>query len=108
MYTIVGSDGTIGMHFIDLDGKEINSLYNFGNEKLKLNAMKIKYDHKIIVEDDEIIIPTALYGFSCNVADTNVADTDIVYATYQIKYLGNSKFSDLKLLSSYTKNNVCK
>jgi hypothetical protein len=28
----------------------------------------------------------------------DVKDTSIVYGTYQIKYLGNNKFSDLKII----------
>jgi len=106
MYTFIGSDGTVGINFIGLDGKEIKSLYNFGTEKL--NSMKIKYNHKILVEDNEITIPVAKYGFSCNSSDSNISDNDIVFATYQLKYLGNNSFSDLKVLSSSTKSSICK
>ena len=98
----VGTDSSIGTYALDKNGNILKDFIIFDNELIISGKDAWKKNPK--VDGNIITFNVAPYGgYQCNTKNQEA----IVQATYQIEYLGNNQFSDLKMISSSTRAEVC-
>ena len=99
MYSVVGSDSTTYAYIIDKNGNELKKFEEFDDGMTMNGIGDWKINPKII--NDTITFDVSQYGNPCG------ATGDIYGAVYQIKYLGNNKFSELERISEESTKEAC-
>lgn len=110
MIELVSSDGSGTIYFIDLNGNEV---YKTSGVKGNKNYFVIAGGDKASVSKDTITFTTSIYNYdkdNCKevYSQYELKDSDLATATYEFKYLGNNKFSELKVVNSTTVAEFCK
>lgn len=107
MYIIKNSDGTRYIRFIDIMGNNIKDLFHFAIDKnSSSNYLTINPWDSIIVEGNSVFISASQYMLNCSLIDPERHD-ELIVATYQINYLGNKQFSNIKEISKYLASDFC-
>lgn len=110
MIEYAGSDGSGVISFIDFNGNEIYKTSGIEGNK---NQFILVGGDKASVSKDTITFTTSIYNYTkdnCKevYSEYELKDSDLAKATYEFKYLGDNKFSELKLVNSTTVAEFCK
>ena len=110
MIEYAGSDGSGVISFIDLNGNEIYKTSGIEGNK---NQFILVGGDKASVSKDTITFTTSIYNYTkdnCKevYSEYELKDSDLAKATYEFKYLGDNKFSELKLVNSTSVAEFCK
>ena len=102
LYTVIHPDESVYAFIIDKDGNELKSIFEFDQ------GMQLVENNYLEINNDTILFKAKQSSFFCDGkwAKEN-EDIDLVSADYELKYLGNNKLSDLKMISKVTKKDVC-